>query len=484
MKKLWISIVFSFAVLTIAKAQLTFQKTFGGLTDDYGYSAQQTMDGGYIIVGATIGFGAGNTDVYLIKTDSIGDTLWTKTFGKGLDDYGYSVQQTTDSGYIIAGFITSSGVGSWDFYLIRTNANGDTLWTKTYGGTGLDNVNSVKQTSDNGFIIAGTTTSFGAGSSDIYLIKTNTNGDTLWTRTFGGSSWEEGRSVQQTADGGYIITGKTSSFGLGNDDVCLIKTNATGDTLWTKTFGGAGYENALSVQQTADNGYIVVGATEGFGAGNNDAYLIKTDSIGNLLWSKTFGGTGNDYCTSVQQTTDGGYIIAGTTTSFGAGSYDIYLIKTNTNGDTLWTKTFGGANDDFGQSVQQTVDGGYIIAGKTMSFGAGFNDVYLIKTDANGNSGCNQGNTISIVTTPLTQQTIPPTIVSSPNTIVTIPATIVSNGGIVNTLCTTVGISEITKNNLFLISPNPSVGNFIISFERRIKKGNVEILNILGEKVF
>ncbi len=355
-----------------------WEKTFGGTGDDYGYSVQQTTDGGYIITGTTESFGNGGSDVYLIKTDVNGDSLWTKTFG-GIDsDRGHSIQQTTDGGYIITGSTTSFGNGGFDVYLIKTDGSGNEQWTKTFGGTNGDEGFSVQQTTGGGYIITGYTVSF-LGSRDVYLIKTDGNGDSLWTKTFGGTDHTVGgRSVQQTTDGGFIITGHKNFI------VYLMKTDGNGDSLWTKTFGGIG-DWGFSVQQTTDGGYIITGNITSFGNGGSDVYLIKTDGNGDSLWTKTFGGIGDDYGFSIQQTTDGGYIITGSTISFGNGGYDVYLIKTDGNGDSLWTKTFGGIGDDWGFSVQQTTDGGYIITGDTESFGNGYKDVYLIKTDGNGN---------------------------------------------------------------------------------------------------
>ena len=361
-----------------------FQNTFGGDSLDMGYSVQQTTDGGYITTGSTNSYGNGDSDVYLIKTDGSGDSIWTKIFGGENQDYCNSVQQTTDGGYIITGRTESYGAGNKDVYLIKTDGNGDSLWTKTFGGTSFDNGISVQQTNDGGYIILGGTESYGAGNRDIYLIKTDGNGDSLWTKTFGGASQDLGNYVQQTNDGGYIVTGVTESYGAGNKDAYLIKTDASGDSLWTKTFGGSKFDLGNSVQQTNDGGYIVTGRTASFGAGSLDVYLIKTDGNGDSLWTKTFGGSSFDLGFSVQQTTDGGYIIIGGTDSYGNGDRDFYLIKTDVNGDLIWTKTFGGIFRDVGSSVQQTTDGGFIITGYTSS-GNGDRDLLLIKADGNGN---------------------------------------------------------------------------------------------------
>ncbi|MBA7605830.1 hypothetical protein ES703_12965 [subsurface metagenome] len=354
-------------------------RTFGGTGYDNGSSVQQTSDGGYIIVGRTTSFGAGGFDVYLIKTDANGNPSWTKTYGGENKDESYSVQQTLDGGYIIAGRTNSYGSGDYNVYLVKTDAKGDTIWTKTYGGEGDDFGGSVQQTNDGGYIIAGWTDSFGASGTDVYLIKTDANGDTLWAKTYGGSNSDTGRSVQQTSDGGYIIVGATGSFGTGQRAVYLIKTDSDGNTIWTRTYGGEGLDSGHSVQQTSEGGYIITGSTSSYGSGVVDVYLIKTNENGDTLWTKTYGGSNSDKGYNVRETSDVGYIIAGYTDSFGAGEEDVYLIKTDNNGDTDWTKTYGGTYGDIGFSVQQTSDGGYIIVGLTYSLGASLTDVYLIK---------------------------------------------------------------------------------------------------------
>ncbi|UCG43131.1 MAG: hypothetical protein JSU73_00510, partial [candidate division WOR-3 bacterium] len=358
-------------------------RTFGGDSWDVGYSVQQTTDGGYIIAGITQSYGAGETDAYLIKTDSRGNQSWYRTFGGISWDPSYSVQQTTDGGYVLTGSTGSYGVNG-DVRLIKTDAGGDTLWTRTFGDLSIDFGYSGQQTEDGGYIVAGTQY-WDVGSTDVYLVKTDANGNLTWSQTYGGSSEDWGRSVRQTTDGGYVIAGDTKSYGAGEEDAYLVKTAADGGLTWSQTFGGPNRDYAASVRQTADGGYIIAGVTFSYGVGSGDVYLIKTDASGNQTWFKTFGGSAADHGYSVQQTADGGYIIVGWTHSYGAGDADVYLIKTDASGNETWFKTFGGSAADRGYSVQQTADGGYIVAGETFSYGEGLGDVYLIKTDANGN---------------------------------------------------------------------------------------------------
>jgi hypothetical protein len=356
-------------------------RTYGGSLMDQGFFVQQTTDGGYVLVGMTQSFGGGGTDVYMVKTDVTGDTLWTRAYGDTLGEHGRCVQQTADGGYVVAGMTQSFGAGSDDFYLLKTDADGDTLWTRTYGGSESDIGYSVRQTSDGGYIMTGNTYSSGAGHSDVYLVKTDADGDTLWTRTYGGSEWDDARSIQQTSDSGYVVAGFTNSFGAGSYDIWLLKTDTNGDTLWSGVYGGSGEDQGYSVQQTTDGGYIIAGYTYSFGAGSADVYLVKTDADGAAVWTRTYGGSSIDKGYSVEHTSDGGYIVAGSFASFGGGRYpDLYVVKTDENGDSLWTRRYGSSFPvDDGECVQQTTDGGYIVTGYTASFGAGGHDVWLLR---------------------------------------------------------------------------------------------------------
>ena len=351
---------------------------------DVGHSVQQTSDDGYIIAGYT--WTPNNSrDVYLIKTDPEGKEQWNTTFGETSNDAAYSVQQTSDDGYIIVGYTYSYGKGLSDVYLIKTDPEGKEQWNTTFGGVFNDVGHSVQQTKDGGYIIAGYTWSM-SDDCDAYLIKANPEGKEQWSKIFGGSSDDRVYSVQQTEDGGYIIAGSTMSFGEGENDVFVIKTDSGGNQEWNTTFGGPYYDRAYSVRQTEDGGYVITGSTMSFGEGENDVFIIKTDSGGNEKCNTTFGGSCDDRAYSVRQTEDGMYVIAGSTKSFSSKRMDVYIIKTGSEGILSWNKTIGGGlSSDAGRSVQQTSDGGYIITGWTNSFDAIGKDVYLIKTGSRGN---------------------------------------------------------------------------------------------------
>jgi len=364
---------------------VTWARTFGGHGADYGYSVQQTSDGGYIVAGTQQDTSSGSAKVCLVRTDQEGHTLWAHPFPGGLySDVGYSVRQTSDGGFIVAGAMIPDETSYVDFFLAKTDSQGSELWSKNFGTRNFDQGRSVLETPDGGFVVVGVGPyPTGGGPDRVWFVKTDASGNRLWGKTFGGPWDNAGYSVSPSDDGGFIIAGYTESVGVGTD-VYLIRTNANGDTLWTRAFGGAELDFGYSVQQTTDGGFIVAGSTSSFGAGNEDVYLVKTSAAGDSAWTRTFGGPDIDQGYSVQQTADGGFIIAGCTRSFGAGWDDAWLIKTDGNGDTLWTKTFGGPHGDYGYSVQETSDHGFIIAGTSSSFGAGGSDIYLIKADSLG----------------------------------------------------------------------------------------------------
>ena len=269
-----------------------------------------------------------NRNMWLVRTDADGDSLWSRTFVRENTEWCFSIIQTTDGGFALAGLTYSLGTRNWDMWLIKIDSDGDSLWSRTFGGSNDEQCFSIIQTTDGGYALAGWTKSFGAGDKDMWLVKTDEDGDSLWSRTFGGDNSDVCNSLIQTADGGFALGGYTRSFGAGDYDMWLVKTDADGDSLWSRTFGGEGSDQCHSMIQTADGGFALAGWAESFGAGRSDMWLVRTNADGDSLWSRTFGGEDWDRCFSVIQTTDRGYALAGYTRSFGAGNYDFWLVRT------------------------------------------------------------------------------------------------------------------------------------------------------------
>ena len=343
-----------------------------------GYSVQQTTDGGYIVIGT----GAITTSsIYMIKTDNHGDTLWTKHYNLNSRELFCSGIQTSDGGYIITGLTTKPAPDLDNVFLLKTDSNGDSLWSNDYGGNKDDAGFSVQQTTDGGYVVTGRTKSFG-NSHDVYLIKTDSLGVEIWSKTYGDDYDNSGRSVIQTSDNGFFLTTNTYILGSGFSWIDLIKTDSVGNIEWTSTFDNEDDDVGFSAQSTDDGGFIIAGMSE---EDNNigDVLLFKTSDNGSIEWSRTYGDRERlERGNCVTQTAEGGYLVVGAKKTDNT-DFDIFLVKTDSFGDTLWTRTFGGNNWDEGTWVEQTTDGGYIITGEYQND----NDVRhvcLIKTDANG----------------------------------------------------------------------------------------------------
>jgi hypothetical protein len=333
-------------------------------------SLVQTSDGGFAVLGFTRHYAAGwvyTEDFWLVKTDPAGNAEWNRTYGvPTYDDLesGRSVVQTDDGGYALAGL-----TGIWrdpiyyDFWLVKTDSLGNMEWNQTYEGAGDDFAYSVVQTTDGGYVVAGGTCSSVYGQSDVYLVKTDSTGNMEWNQTYGGAGSDWANSVVQTGDGGYALAGCTHSYGAGSRDVWLVKTDSDGDIVWNQTYGGTEMDWGYSVVPTSDGGYAIAGYTDSFDAGGHDFWLIKADSAGNMMWNQTYGGTQKEEAYSMVQTSDGGYALAGWTNSSRTGSHDFWLVKTDSLGNMEWNQTFGGTLSDLAYAVVQTVGGGYALAG-------------------------------------------------------------------------------------------------------------------------
>ncbi|WP_455392201.1 Ig-like domain-containing protein [[Eubacterium] cellulosolvens] len=362
---------------------IKINKTFGGGSSEHGYHACQTADDGYIIVGCTASYSKGAYDLWLIKTDAFGETDWTRTFGGLSNDVGRFVEQTNDGGYIITGWTGSYGVVEGDIWLIKTNSLGIMQWSRMFGGNDFEDPREVHQTADGGFIIVGYTRSNSWGWSDVYLIKTDDEGNEEWSKRYGGNESDYASSVVQTSDGGYLIGADTESYGAGGYDIWLIKTDDVGNMVWNKTFGGSESDFWGYTRKTSDEGYIIIGTTESYGDVTDDVWLIKTDSKGKEQWNRTYGGSWHDTGSSVQEMELGGYIIGAKTQSFSADEGDIWLIKTDPAGYMIWNNTYDYGTYDVCSVVQQTTDRGFMILG-TESYADSDDNIWLLKTDFEG----------------------------------------------------------------------------------------------------
>jgi hypothetical protein len=338
---------------------------------------KQTRDGGFIVGGATVSFSGGSSDLWLIKLDESGNQVWDQIYGGASDDDVLSIQQI-DGGYVLSGLTESFGGGGEDFWLIRTTETGTEMWSRTYGGPDHDRAQSVRQTPDGGFVICGGTMSFGSGLQDVWLLRTDGNGHEIWSRTYGGSWDDKAYTVLLADDGGYVLCGYRGVV-EGDSDVWLVKVDQAGDIIWDRTYGGPGWDNAYSCQRARDGGFILAGYSFSADNSNQDAWIIKTDEHGDLQWDRMFRepGTGNIY--SARETHDGGFILAGLSNSHRDGNFDVWLGRTDAGGNALWTRTLGGTEDDFGFSVDNTADGGFIVAGRTSSFGQGEDDGWVVR---------------------------------------------------------------------------------------------------------
>jgi len=343
-----------------------FERTYG--PGQVGSAVVRTEDGGYAIAGYTYSFGF--IDFSLVKIDAVGTVQWNKTYGGTGDDYGYSLIQTSDGGYAMAGSTSSFGAAGGRAYLVKTDAAGNMQWNKTYGAIACWG-SSVVQTSDGGYAIAGTISTFPISNWDVYLVKTDAAGNMQWNKTYGVTADNFGYSVVQTSDGGYAIAGYTQPYGY---DVYLVKTDTVGTMQWNKTYGLTIEDIGYSVIQTTDGGYAIAGRSGG------GVYLVKTDTVGSMLWNKTYAaGTGY----SVVQTWDGGYAIGGYTyTGLIDIGDDAYLVKTDGAGTMQWNASSGRKGGDYGCSVVQMDDEGYAMAGYTYPLGSVVAEMYFVKSPA------------------------------------------------------------------------------------------------------
>lgn len=481
-KCLILSLVFCLGFSTL-QAQITFQKAYhGGLSFDFGQAVQLTSDGGYILTG-TSALGAGPSDLYLLKLAADGSIQWAQAYGAAGNEEGFEVQQTADGGYIAVGNTdTRINGGDWDILLVKTAANGNLEWAKSIGNASIEEGRSVLQTSDGGYVVTGR--GIVAGNFAVCLLKLDAQGDFMWAKTYGtpGSN-AMAESIKQTADGGFIMAGSSSIHG--SYDVFLVKTAEDGSLQWTKTFGDSLTDMGYDVAQTADGGYIVAATygrqfTDSLSSSfYGDVYLIKTNGAGDMQWAKTYGKTmehGVGY--QVLPHADGSYLVT-------AERKGLYVFKTAANGNLLWSKSYGhvvGTNGGAtGRSAAKiTPDGGYIIAGSVMNTTTGF-DIYLIKTDSTGLSGCREATADTRVDS-VQGSGSGGTVNNTLLTVNELPAQ-TTTAAFVNTLCFTASQEQLTEENSFYMYPNPATTGFILETEVSLNNATLTVYNVAGQVV-
>lgn len=407
----------------------SFALSWGNPTGrDRSISVIQADNGDYVVAGrtsTTTSYWGVDGDASISRYTTDGILLWNKVFGGTKNDFAYSVAQTADGGFVAAG-MTESFATDQEAFITKFNGDGVALWSRTWWSGEFEWLNKIIPTSDGGFAIIGNTVGFGAGSNEALIIKYDNNGTLMWSRTFGGTSWDFVDGIVEDTDGSLIVAGSIRYFGAGGMDACIAKYSSNGDFLWMKTWGGAGDDYAESITATTDGGYVMSGSAD-FGAGNGDAFLAKFTDDGTLAWDSAWGGTEWDSAYSIITNDDGELVMSGVTYSFGVGSGDAFLAKFTANGALIWDKTWGGAGYDDVEfdGLASSNDGGFVVTGTTESFGGGASDSFIAKFFSDGTiTGCLAPmcqDPNATITDPNASQSIPDVFRTSPTPIQSSP---------------------------------------------------------------
>jgi|GEM_PF-5563612 len=464
---------------TVAGGQInSFQKSYD--VNGVSQSADVTDHGQLVIIGTTE-----QDNVFLLKTDRNGNVLWMKTYGDTLGDKGQCVTATRDGGFIIAANTFNSGAGKTDVWLIKTDSSGVIQWSRTYGTSNWEDVTSVRQTKDGGYIASGSTMGGFVIDHDMFLFKTDSLGVLTWNKRFGGAGYDDSYCVLQTIDNGYLLAGSTFSYGvgIGHMDGLLVKTDSNGVIIWSKTYGITGNQCITSVRPAKSGGYAMVGYTHVFGM--SDSYVSRIDESGNLLWSKIFATPAWDRPSRLEETADGGYIIAGTA----AGTYgyleDGYLVRIDSAGQYLWGKVYDRSDNDHFVGAFELPDGAYLVAGNTLITNGTqtANQAYILNIDASGNTACNETpfDTIATVYNPAITSPDPTRGIAMIDSISTTLADSVAVATTV--LCLNgVKVKDIGHASAELVVyPNPTYG--VINFTSSKTISSLRIFDVQGKPV-
>ncbi|MCI5057616.1 MAG: T9SS type A sorting domain-containing protein [Flavobacteriales bacterium] len=448
------------SLIQFGNAQSYFQTAVGGASNESGRSVIIDQNGDIVSLGLTTSFGAGNEDFYAVKMDTQGNLIWAKAYGGVGDDRGFEVISTTDNGYLMIGTEESLGPGSSNILVIKTDALGNVVWSKTYGGSSTERGFSGQQTFDGGFIIGGYTDSFGAGSFDFYLIKIDAAGNMQWTKTYGGTSDDKGKSVRQTLDGGFVFRGITSS-----SETMVIRTDSLGNLQWSKTYEtylGGGFDDKHNIDVTSDGGSVFSISPSN---SDYDAGLMKLDQNGNVQWVNAFDiGGASQQCYAVKQTSDQGYILCGYADQLTVGGF--FAVKTDASGAHEWSKIHYGGS--WAYDITELPNNSYVAVGDGITnLGQGYN-YYFAKMDSAGNTNCYD--------TTLTVSSVIPTYSETNKSLTTgsggtenVFNPTVSTAGNLSLVCQALYDNEVTLSPEIAIFPNPNNGMFTLTMDQQFE---------------
>jgi len=492
MKKIFVIVFFVHLItLNICSAQITFEKKITGLLRG-GTSriCEQTLDSGFIVAATATVLGQLKNACVLTKFTATGDTSWTKIFlGEG--NYNVTaVYQLRDGGYLIGGDTAVFVAGNYCMFLIRTDAAGNRIWTKTYGpSTDWTHFRSADETQDGGFVLVGSESAYGAGEYDILLVRTDENGDTLWTRTYGGPHYDDGQDVMETSQKDLLVTGYFRPNSSVNDRMLVMKCDSSGNTIWAKTFGGTHIDRGLAVCEASDGNFLAVGLSNSFGhqltiGYTGSTYIVKFDTNGDTLWTKAYINTigSHNFGNSIRETQDAGYIIAGNVQNdtVSTSKPDALMLKIDSSGNPLWAKGYGGLLREDGYTAMETTDGGYLLCGVTDDN----EGIYIVKTDSLGNSFCNDSSIVfTAASTPTLVTNVIPLVYSG--VVVSNPVIRDSSGTEVVTYCSTVDIgpASASATSQIKLFPNPARSEFTVLDNSMNLSGQIEVYDVVGKKI-
>ncbi|MEO8150327.1 MAG: T9SS type A sorting domain-containing protein [Bacteroidia bacterium] len=457
-------------------AQITFRTTYQGIGAEKGYSVEVCADG-YLIVGSTNSFGAGQNDVLVIKTDLNGTPVWKKNYGGFNNDLGLKVKKINDGNFIIAGITNSFTTDSMNFYILKIDSTGGLLWSGIFGGPNQDSATSFIQTYDNGLLVVGSTTSIGAGNRDVYLLKLDAAGNYLWAKAIGNSGNDIATAVLEMSDHGFLITGYTDGFGFGGNTPFLLRTDSVGIVQWVKTYHLPTWSSpkdsrAYDIIEGFSNDYIFVGQECCGFIGDGRHFVIDVDSLGNPYWMKDYQfNSGASSARSVIKTLDGKFLVGGIY-SWG----QTQLLKINTLGAVVWDYYY---NAGEGYEVKSTPDNQCVFTGYEAA--AGDYKMFLIKPRADGTLNCQSNPTFTAMLSNITPAIASQTFTSTMTNFNLIDSCIVSTSGIsFTTLCINTNIENIQTDKSFSIYPNPA--NDLITLKSNVE-GTLVITDITGRKL-